>query len=385
MAVPRKQSFKRILIHLIILMSSCNIVTACQSVDYKSSSLLASIESTTNSNPESIEQWYLSNSGSFSVFNAANSWKFDAKQALSGIDIDYFEGMDLYSETRTTIVAVIDTDINFDLFAETGNLWVNRAETPDDELDNDGNGFVDDVFGWNFCTQSNVLYAEDATTTHGNNIIGLMTGSSFFPEYVGILEGTGNIVMGLKAVRDHEESNTQALIDAICYAENNGANICCLALSTYLDNLFLYEIIKDSKMLFVVAAGNDGVELGEDIFVYPAMYQLENVITVADIRCDGQISRMSNFSERYVDVLAPGTDIACISNYEAFEYVSGTSVATAIVTGVCALIRSGCSEELSPGEIKQFLIDSSEMEVNQVIEISEGGLVSLFHCLKSCT
>lgn len=134
-------------------------------------------------------------------------------------------------------------------------------------------------------------------------------------------------------------------------------------------------------MLFIVAAGNDGVELGRDVLIYPAMYQLENVITVADIRCDGQISKTSNYSDQYVDVFAPGTDIICLSNFFSYEFISGTSISTSIVSGICALVRSSCSKELSPGEIKQILIDSSIKEARSEVPIGKGGFASLYQCL----
>lgn len=144
-----------------------------------------------------------------------------------------------------------------------------------------------------------------------------------------------------------------------------------------VDNPELYNLIEGSNMLFIVAAGNDGVELGKFVLCYPAMYQFENVITVADIRCDGEISKMSNYSNQYVDIFAPGTDIICISNLRGFEFVSGTSISTSIVSGVCALVRSSWSKELNPGEIKKILIDSSKKEVKAEVIEGEGGIASL--------
>lgn len=79
-------------------------------------------------------------------------------------------------------------------------------------------------------------------------------------------------------------------------------------------------------MLFVVAAGNDGVELGKDILTYPAMYNVDNMIVVGDERVDGKISCTSNYSELYVDILAPGTDILAINGKDNVEYCSGHRV-----------------------------------------------------------
>lgn len=189
--------------------------------------------------------------------------------------------------------------------------------------------------------------------------------------------------MGLKAVDDNEDNQIQKITEAISYAENNGATICCLALSTEVDNVSLYNAIAESQMLFVVAAGSEGFELGTQILAFPAMYQLDNVITVADIRCDGMISIMSNYGDQYVDVFAPGTDILCISGSEGFEYVSGTSIATSLVAGICSIIRSGWDKELNPSEIRQILIESSKKEDEFENGKSKGGIVSLYNCLAS--
>ena len=383
MALSAKPFLNKILICVFTLSIISSLTTSCGKVNEIPTSIPEPIENTTIPSLGSIQQWYLSNDGTNENFISANSWWTDERNAETDVDIDFFEGMELYTENRTTIVAVIDTDINTDLFFETGNLWMNQAEIPDDGLDNDRNGYIDDIYGWNFCTNSRELCSEDTSMTHGNNIVGVLAGCNNFPEYTAMFGDTKNQVMGLKAVSDNNEGQIQQLIEAIRYAENNGANICCLALSTCVDNSNLYELIKESEMLFIVAAGNDGVELGTDVLGYPAMYQLENVITVADIRCDGQISKTSNYSDQYVDVFAPGTDIICVSSHNGYEFVSGTSISTSIVSGICALVRSSWSKELSPGEIKQILIDSSKKEVKSETSIEKGGLASLYQCLTS--
>lgn len=387
-----KTNYERKVIYgLVFCIASC-MLTACKEVGAppliaSSSEQAKTTDSTKDIIPclEGIEQWYLGNDGCYAKFVSEYSWESDVRRTVRDIDINYFEGMEVYSENRATIVAVIDTDIDTDMFSDKGNLWTNQTEIPDDGLDNDENGYVDDFYGWDFCTNGKYTYAMDSTTTHGNNIVGILIGSVYHPEYVGILDSTKNQVMALKAVSENEIENIKPLIEAIRYAENNGADICCLALSTYADNSILYETIEKSSMLFIVAAGNDGVELGADVSVFPAMYDLANVITVADVRCDGQMSRMSNYSEQHVDVFAPGTDIICVSDLNGYEFVSGTSVSTSIVAGICVLVRSGWDTELSPGEIKQLLIESSRKDTRDELLSGKGGVVSLYHILTSMT
>jgi len=384
MSLSVKQNRIKKLIQMTTLIIICSFLTSCHKEDEISATVPSPIDNSKILCLGSIQQWYLNNDGSFSEFLSNNSWESDKRIVRNDIDIDYFEGMELHTEKRTTIVAVIDTDIDTDLFSETDNLWKNESEIPEDGLDNDSNGYTDDYFGWDFCSQSGILYADDATTTHGNNLVGILIGCALFPEYVNMFEGTKNQVMAIKAVSEFEEGSIQLLLEAIQYAEQNGADICCLALSTYSKSPELYDLINNSNMLFVVAAGNDGVELGNDVSVYPAMYQLDNIITVADVRCDGKISKTSNFSNQYVHIWAPGTDIICISGSEGYEFTSGTSISTSIVSGICALVRSGWSKELSPGEIKHILIESSKKEEDKSdTENGKGGIASLYQCLAS--
>lgn len=242
----------------------------------------------------------------------------------------------------------------------------------DEGIDNDGNGYIDDIWGWNFCSDNNVMYSEKNLSNHGNNIVGILVGSNYHKQCVGMLRDTGCEVMCLPAVEQY--SDIKNIVEAIEYAEKNNADICCLALKTYIDSVELRNVISKSDMLFVVAAGNDGAKLGSEIMVYPAMYEYNNVITVADIRCDGRKSYMSNYSDIYVDVALPGTDIVCISDKECCEYSSGTSLATSIMAGICALVRNNSQELLDAPELRKYICSNSKnkkIEKNEFVPIPD--------------
>lgn len=116
--------------------------------------------------------------------------------------------------------------------------------------------------------------------------------------------------MCLKALDGIDETgDIDDIIKSIKYAEENGSSICCLGFSSNKYNEELKKVMSNSNMLFVVAAGNESEDLDKVCNTYPACYHLDNVITVGDIRCDGNISLTSNYGENTVDLFAPGTDI----------------------------------------------------------------------------
>ena len=113
-------------------------------------------------------------------------------------------------------------------------------------------------------------------------------------------------IMLLNILNADGECSAESLIDAIQYAEKNGASICNLSLSTYIDHQELRNVIKNSKMLFVVAAGNDGENLDKGFPSYPSKYSFENVISVAASDENGEFLEMSNYGEETIDVVMNG-------------------------------------------------------------------------------
>ena len=119
--------------------------------------------------------------------------------------------------------------------------------------------------------------------------------------------------------------------------------------------------MEKSNMLFIVSAGNDGVELGKDIYTYPAMFELSNVIVVGDLKSNGKPSNTSNYSAKYVDIFAPGTDILSLVGDDE-QYISGTSCATAIVSAVCGIVAS--KYNMNNYELKEYICSNASGEKN---------------------
>jgi subtilisin family serine protease len=250
-------------------------------------------------------------------------------------------------------VAIIDTGVNIyeDYYK---NIWVNEDEIPNDNVDNDNNGYIDDIYGWNFCDNTNCLYTNPYVEEHGDIITSVLCSNN--DGYISILGGTMCNIMIVQALDSSSATGEVSdVISAIKYAEENGATICNLSFSTYNASDELRKVMTESKMLFVVSAGNEGEELSRDYLTYPTGWELSNVISVGSVRCDGELSCESNYSSQYVDVLAPGADIVGYDNNGIICSESGTSMATALVTGLAAMVYSCSSENLSAIQIKKII------------------------------
>ena len=150
-------------------------------------------------------------------------------------------------------------------------------------------------------------------------------------------------------------------------------------------DLTLYSTLKNSNMLFIVSSGNDGIEIDNN-GPFPSAYELDNVLTVADLREDGKISYTSNYSNKYIDIAAPGTDIACASPQGGYSYVNGSSCSAAIITGGAAYIYQCSDKELSAPQLKECIINNVTPSNTLSKYIASCGYFNLEESLKSvCT
>lgn len=199
--------------------------------------------------------------------------------AVANIDINIEDAWKTYSETenkRTVTVAIIDTGIDTTHSDLKDSIWVNEDEIPGDSIDNDGNGYVDDGNGWNFISNSNEVCVgeEDSHGTHGAGTIAAAWNNGGI---AGITDSTHVKLMVLKALGGSEgKGSPESVIEAIKYAEANGADICNLSFGSSNCTPEFEAAIRDSKMLFVVAAGNGNqYQIGYDIDkspVYPQVF-----------------------------------------------------------------------------------------------------------------
>lgn len=308
-------------------------------------------------------------------------------KAVAGIDIDIQPAWELYDKAenkRSVVVAIIDTGIDINHQELKNSIWTNPGEINGDGIDNDGNGFVDDIHGWNFFSGNNKVFTgnEDSHGTHAAGTIGAARGAFGI---AGITDNNYVKIMPLKALGGKEGIGTpQAVIQAIRYAEANGASICNLSMGTSSYSEELAQTIKNSPMLFVVSCGNGGISgLGYDTDVnpvYPASLPYDNVIAVANILFDGSLSKDSNYGAASVDIAAPGSYILSTIPNNGYGFMSGTSMAAPMVTGVAAMLYS-YRTDIPLSDVKQILLNSSRKLDTLNGKVLSGGLLDAYGAL----
>jgi hypothetical protein len=249
------------------------------------------------------------------------------------------------------IVAVLDSGVDIDHPDLKNNIWHNLRETQD-HLDNDKNGYVDDLTGWDFVSNSSDPRPKfdngyvDEGMDHGTAVSGIIVGlapkAQIMPIRVLAGDGTG------------DSSN---LVKAIKYAVNNGASIINLSLVGYDYSDELAKTTKwanDRGVIIVAASGNSTSGYSMDLNVnpiFPACYGDKNgkwVLAVSSLSNSGSKSIFSNYGSKCVNISAPGeslTSLAFYSPKKKFDNLylynySGTSFASAVVTGGAALIKA---------------------------------------------
>ncbi|WP_330612322.1 S8 family peptidase [Anaerotignum lactatifermentans] len=275
------------------------------------------------------------------------------------------------------IVALIDTGVDYGHEELAESIWVNEDEIPGNGMDDDGNGYIDDVYGWNFYDNSSQVYTDVEDDSHGTHGAGTIAAKADNGTGIaGIVQSDHVKIMVLKALGGAEGTGTTAsMIQAIQYAEANGASICNLSLASSVNDKALYQTMANSSMLFVAAAGNDGMDTDVSP-VYPAAYDLDNIISVANLNYDGALHYSSNYGAESVDLAAPGSYILSTVPENGYSYMTGTSMAAPMVTAAAAMVYS-YDPELTLAEVKEILISSAEpLDTLEGITVS-GGMLDL--------
>ncbi len=260
-------------------------------------------------------------------------------------------------------VAVLDSglDVEHPIFKNTGRLWSNIAEiNGEDGVDDDGNGKIDDYNGWNFLDNNNNLMDE---SNHGTHVSGIVVGST---ENIFSFSSSTNPrvqIMVLKFLNSAGIGTTSKAIDAIYYAINNGAKIINNSWGGPGYSRALHRTILDTflkNILFVAAAGNGDKHGGtnnDELPLYPASYDVPNIISVGAIDDFGDLAKFSNFGPIGVDVVAPGFKIISTQPGGGFEFLTGTSMAAPFVSGLAALMVQK-SPHFTGYQLKRDIINS---------------------------
>lgn len=322
-------------------------------------------------------------SGQAAVFNLAllpNDLHHGYQWYLQKIEAD--KAWDIITGSPSVIVAVIDSGIDLDHPDLKNNIWVNQDEILGDGIDNDRNGYIDDVNGWDFINNDNMpqpVIAGDyakAAIHHGTAIAGIIAaeGNNF-------LAGSGVAwrakILPLRTFNEKGESDTVLVERAIDYAIKKHADIINMSFVGLGYDASLEQKIKeayDAGILIVAAAGNDG-DLAHDFSEkksYPICYgdQDKNnyVLGVAGVDSEDKKTSFSNYGSTCVDIAAPAKTIFS-TFYQDPAHVdftddfggafNGTSLAVAEVSGAAALIKALHSNYKNI-EIMKVILDSAD-------------------------
>ncbi|MCM3630535.1 S8 family serine peptidase [Paenibacillus glycanilyticus] len=254
-------------------------------------------------------QWALRNTGQTPPFNY-NHPLLDGYPGEPGLDIKAPEAWTVTQGSPNVTVAVIDTGVQADHPDLEGKIWTNPKERAGNGVDDDGNGFVDDVHGWNFAGGSNETYSELDWEDHGTAVAGVIAAGT--NNDIGLAGIAPDVkIMPVKYIGEGGYGYISDLIEAIAYAERNGAQIAYMNAETYTFSQAMKDAVDSSSMLFVAGSGNYVVNT-DGSPSYPASFDSPNMLSVTGIDNEGNLTADANFGYKSVDVAAPGEAVATI-------------------------------------------------------------------------
>lgn len=293
-------------------------------------------------------QWGLRNVGQYS--------------GVVGADIGATRAWDVTTGSRSVVVAVLDSGLDITHPDLAANVWTNPGERGDG-LDNDHDGYVDDLHGWNFIDNNADVSDGYGHGTHVAGIVGAVGGNG-----IGVAGVAWQVsILPLKVQDSRGIGTTGAVIAAIDYVtmlrRDHGINIVAANASwgsAAGSSLVVQEAIRDVGnvgVTFVAAAGNNG---GDNDVVprFPAGYDLPNVISVAALAPDNTLADMSNYGLKSVDLAAAGAVIQSTFPGGTYGILSGTSMAAPQVSGVVALLAAA-KPGISVAEVRAAILGST--------------------------
>eukprot|EP00922_Rhytidocystis_sp_ex-Travisia-forbesii_P073210 GHVS01109148.1.p1 GENE.GHVS01109148.1~~GHVS01109148.1.p1 ORF type:complete len:1321 (-),score=255.94 GHVS01109148.1:219-4181(-) len=299
------------------------------------------------SDPYYRRQWAFSGGGQTKDIRIEEAWNKIADDHTSGI-----------------VVAVVDTGVDYKHPELVNQMWVNEKEFYGEPgVDDDGNGFVDDIHGYDFSANDADPMDEDG---HGSHCAGLVAAQANNGQ------GIAGVFQGAKimALRFLQNSNLGFISDAIRsleYAIANGARVLSNSWGGTSQRTRSLEAIlylcNTNNILFVAAAGNFHSD-NDEFPDYPSSYSHSNLLSVAATARDGSLASFSNYGKNSVDIGAPGEDMLSLSvrtdTRGMYKVRKGTSMACPLAAGVASLVWSSVGKEARNYEIKHAIIKSSK-------------------------
>jgi subtilisin family serine protease len=317
-------------------------------------------------------QWGLRNTG-----QAVNG-----QAGRSGMDIKAAGAWDIVRGNSNIVIAVIDTGLDINHGDIRPNLWINRGELGGVSLNNwspngvddDNNGFVDDIVGWDF--NFNVNDPRDLLSGHGTHVSGIAAAAG--NNGAGISGMAWNAKIMPLAVQDYNTGAlpVAAIVAALSYAKNMGAHIINMSFGSNQYSRAMEEAINQvNGAVMCAAAGNENSN-NDVVPHYPSNFTKNNLIAVAAFNQNGAIANYSNYGATNVDVSAPGSNILSTVPGGGFGYLNGSSMACPFVAGLAALIKAK-NGTLGAGQIVSRIIRTSVSQAGSPKPIAAGRVNAL--------
>lgn len=297
-----------------------------------------------------------------------------------GSDISAERAWDITTGSREIVVGVIDSGVNYNHPDLVANMWRNPGEIPDNGIDDDGNGYIDDVYGINAITADGDPMDDNHHGTHCAGTIGGVGNNG-----IGVAGVCWKVsIMALKFLNAEGRGGDADAIDCIEYAIEKGAKVLSNSWGGPGFNQAMKDAIdsaKDAGIIFIAAAGNESSD-NDKTENFPSGYDCDNIISVVSTDNNDLLSTFSNYGATTCHLAAPGTRIYSCSLGTGYEYLSGTSMATPHVAGAAALLLSR-NPSMTPEMVKEALMSTVDKLDSLAGKCVTEGRMNVFEALKT--
>jgi len=317
------------------------------------------------------------------MYHLHNTGQYDGSPDA---DIDTPEAWGVTTGDTSVVVAVMDTGVDISHPDLNGNVWTNPDEIAGNNVDDDANGYVDDVHGWDFRNEDNTVFDSAEADGHGTHVAGTIAAEGNNGAGITGVSWKARI-MPLKFIGSDGWGYASDYIQALDYAVAEGVKV---SNNSWGGNGFsqsIFEAVEAAGQqdhLLIAAAGNggsDGISDDNDVTPrYPASYDSPNVISVAATDHNDQLTGFSNYGATSVDLAAPGLWIYSTTPGGGYGYGSGTSMATPHVAGAAALVKSKFPE-LDDAGIKAKILSSVDKKAGLEGKMVSGGRLNAARAL----
>ncbi|AFY79638.1 subtilisin-like serine protease [Pleurocapsa sp. PCC 7327] len=338
--------------------------SADPAIEYIEPNYIRSTTATIPNDPRFSELWGLNNTGQTG--------------GTPDADIDAPEAWDRQTGSDV-VVGVIDTGVDYNHPDLNDNMWTNPGETPNNGVDDDGNGYVDDYYGYDFVNEDGDPFDD---FFHGTHVAGTIAAEG--NNNTGVTGVNWNAkIMAIKFLDSGGSGTDFDAIEAVEYSTLMGVKLTSNSWGGYFFSQGLYDAIAaagKAGQLFIAAAGNGTNDNDGPNPAYPASYDLDNIISVAATDASDRLAWFSNYGATSVDLGAPGVSVLSTVPGGGYASYDGTSMATPHVSGVASLLWSE-DPNLSAQEVKELLLTTVDPLTVLEGKTVSGGRLNAFNAL----